>query len=127
MMDEKQEKVLILLMTMYNGKEPVKLGTICKQVGLNPVYATVLNKNNFFTKSTGSKFIWNTDKPRPNVYMVDAVIDSVKKYTGDAVKKSYKNSKKIKLATVDVSKIEKSEKIVKISWWKNLLNKFKTK
>lgn len=125
-MSEKEEKVLILLMTVYNSKEPVKLGTVCKQVELHPVYATVLNQNDFLTKCSGGKFTWNQEKPRPNPYMVEAVIDSVKTYQNICGKSSRQKNKEnsapkaeIKLPAVDKEKIENFSK-PRTSWWKNL-------
>jgi len=124
-MNTKEQKVLILLMTIYNSEVPLKLGTVCKDVGLHPVFATVLNRNDFFMKTAGGKFIWNTSKPRPNIYMVQATIEEVGVYQGKCSKKHYERAKKAtkaKLPVVDKSRIEKFSEPRK-PWWKNLFRK----
>jgi hypothetical protein len=80
---EKETKLLELLIYCHNGEFDKTPNDICKEIGLGAAYGTLLIKNEFFVKY-GNGYIWNSDKPRPNIHMIRKLTDEVKRYGREA-------------------------------------------
>lgn len=72
-MHSKEQKILDFLLDLFGQDKIYKLATQTKERGFHSAFCSVLKENGFLKQTSRGVHIWNPERPRPNVYMAEAM------------------------------------------------------